>query len=365
MAYEIPTLNQLTRDIRADLGAENPDALLRSDADVFGRALAAAVHGMYGYLQYQSKQLLPSSAAESTLLAWQGPFYLRGDKPNAAVQSSGLVRFTGNVGAPVGADVELQRDDGRLFVVVTGGVVGAGSYVDLTVKAVGGGFDGDTDAGVWLQLTTGVPGLDAAAQVQADGLTGGADDEDIESYRQRILQVTEAGAQTGRDVDWENWAKEIAGVTRAWAAPRLLGLGSMGLYFMRDDDVDPYPAAAECETVRVHLETTGTPWGEIFAMAPVAKPVNITLHIEPDTPAMRAAVTTALGDKIAAEAAPVKRDANGRTVLPVAGVTILRSHLTEAISAVLGETDHVLTVPAGNVACAVGELAKLGVITWT
>lgn len=100
-------------------------------------------------------------------------------------------------------------------------------------------------------------------------------------------------------------------------------------------------------------------------MAPVAKPVNITLHIEPDTPSMRTAVTAALHDKIAAEAAPVARDASGRTVLPVAGVTILRSHLTEAISAVSGETDHVLTVPAGNVVCAVGELAELGVITWT
>ncbi|MCP1289812.1 baseplate J/gp47 family protein [Chromobacterium sp. S0633] len=365
MAYEIPTLSQLTRDIRADLGAENPDALLRSDADVFGRALAAAVHGMYGYLQYQSKQLLPSSAAEATLLAWQGPFYLRGDKPNAAVQSSGLVRFTGNVGAPVDADVELQRDDGRLFVVVAGGVVGAGGYVDLAIKAAVGGFDGDTDAGVWLQLTTGVPGVDAAAQVQAGGLAGGTDAEDIESYRQRILGVTEAGAQTGRSVDWENWAREVAGVTRAWAAPRFLGLGSMGLYFMRDDDVDPFPVPAECEAVRVHLETTGAPWGEIFAMAPVAKPVNITLHIVPDTPAMRAAVTVALREKIAAEASPVKRDNNGRTVLPVEGVTIPRSHLAEAVSAVPGEADHVMSVPAGDVVCAVGELAELGVITWT
>jgi uncharacterized phage protein gp47/JayE len=365
MAYEIPTLSQLTRDIRADLGAENPDALVRSDADVFGRALAAAVHGMYGYLQYQAKQLLPSSAAESTLLAWQGPFYLRGDKPNAAVQSSGLARFTGNVGAPVDTAVELQRDDGRLFAVETGGVVGAGGYVDLVIKAAAGGFDGDTDAGVWLSLTAGVPGVDATAQVQAGGLTGGADEEDIESYRQRILRVTEAGAQTGRDIDWENWALEVAGVTRAWAAPRLLGLGSMGLYFMRDDDVDPYPAPAECEAVRLHLEATGAPWGEIFAMAPVAKPVNITLHIEPDTPAMRAAVTAALREKIAAEASPVKRDASGRTVLPLEGVTILRSHLAESISAVPGEIDHVMTVPAGNVVCAVGELAELGVITWT
>lgn len=365
MAYEIPTLSQLTRDIRADLGAENPDALLRSDADVFGRAIAAAVHGMYGYLQYQARQLLPSTASESTLLAWQGPFYLRGDKPNAAVQSSGLARFTGNVGAAIDAGVELQRGDGRLFAAVTGGIVGAGGYVDLAIKAVEGGFDGDTDAGVWFTLTSAVAGIDAAAQVQAGGLTGGADEEDIESYRQRILRVTEVGAQTGRAVDWENWAMEVPGVTRAWAAPKLLGIGSMGVYFMRDDDANPYPATDECEVVRQYLEATGTPWGEVFAMAPVAKPLSLTLHIEPDTPAMRAAVTEALRSQIASNASPVVRDQSGRTALPLAGVTILRSRLTEAISAVPGEADHVLIVPAGNVACAIGELAELGEITWT
>lgn len=361
--YEIPSLSQLMSDTRRDLGAEYPDALQRSDADVFGRALAGALHGVYGYLQDRARQILPSSADASTLLAWHGPFYLA-SPPFAAVASSGTVRFTGNVGAAVAADTRLQRDDQAEFAVVTGGIVGAGGYVELTVRAVAAGYAGDTDADVWMTLSAAVEGVDAQARVQAGGLAGGTDAEGIESYRQRIITVRKAGAQTGRAVDWENWAKEVAGVTRAWGAPKLQGAGSVTVYIMRDDDSNPYPAAAECAAVRSHLETTGTPWGEIVVVAPVKKLVNFTLHVSPDTPEVRSAVAAGLADAISAEVAPVALDVEGRTQLPVTGVTILRSHLTEAISGAAGEFDHVLISPAADIACAIGELAELGTITW-
>lgn len=362
--YEIPTLSQLMADIRRDLGAEYPGALLRSDADVFGRALAGAMHGAYGYLQDRARQILPGSADEATLTSWHGPFYLL-SQPLPAVPSRGLVRFTGNAGAPVPVGAILQRDDQAEFAVLAGGIVGGGGYVDLEVQAVLAGYAGDTAADAWLMLAAGAEGVDAQARVQAGGLSGGADAESIESYRQRIVDVRKAGAQTGRAVDWVNWAKEVPGVTRAWAAPKLMGVGSMVVYIMRDDDAQPYPASAECSAVLSHLETTGTPWGELLVVPPIQKPVNVTLRVSPDTPTVRAAVTAALAAVIAAEASPVARDNDGRTVLPVSGVTIPRSHLTEAISAVPGEFDHALTLPAADVVCAVGELAELGVITWT
>lgn len=362
--FEIPTLSQLMSDIRRDLGAEYPDALQRSDADIFGRALAGALHGVYGYLHGRARQILPSSADEDALLAWHGPFYLS-SPPLAAVASSGMVRFTGNAGAAVGAGVRLRRDDQVEFAVVEGGIVGAGGYVDLAVQAVVAGYAGDTDADAWLTLLAAVEGVDAQARVRAGGLAGGADAESIESYRQRIIAVRKAGAQTGRAVDWEAWALEVPGVTRAWAAPKLQGPGSVTVYIMRDDDVAPYPAAVECDAVRAHLEATGTPWGEIVVVAPVKKPVNFTLRVSPDTPAVRAAVSDALGSVIAAEASPVARDLEGRTQLPVGGVTLPRSHFTEAISLAPGEFDHVLSLPAADIVCGVGELAELGEITWT
>lgn len=361
--YEIPTLTQLMSDIRRDLGAEYPDALQRSDADIFGRALAGAVYGLYGYLQDRARQILPSSADEETLLSWHGPFYLSA-QPRGAVASSGVVRFTGAVGAEVPAGTRLQRSDQAEFSVEAGGIVGTAGYVDLLVSAVLAGYAGDTEADLWLTLSSAVVGVDAQARVQVGGLTGGADAEGIESYRQRIIAVRKAGAQTGRAVDWENWALEVPGVTRAWAAPRLPSVGCVTVYVMRDDDASPYPAAAECAVVQAHLESTGTPWGEIVVRAPVKRLVNFTLRVTPDTPAVRAAVAAALAAVIEESAGPVARDDDGYTLLPVSGVTIPRSHLTEAISAAPGEFDHELVAPAGDIVCGVGELAELGEIAW-
>jgi uncharacterized phage protein gp47/JayE len=42
----------------------------------------------------------------------------------------------------------------------------------------------------------------------------------------------------------------------------------------------------------------------------------------------------------------------------------MRTHISEAISLAAGETDHVLTVPAANVAPSIGQMATFGAITW-
>lgn len=88
----------------------------------------------------------------------------------------------------------------------------------------------------------------------------------------------------------------------------------------------------------------------MLVVAPALEPVDIVLTVTPDTAAVRAAVEAKLAETIRAEAAP--------------GQTLLRTHLSAAISAAAGEIDHVLTQPAANVAMASGELAVLGTITW-
>lgn len=360
----IPTLNELVTSVRRYMGATDPDVLARSDADVFARAIAGTVYGVYGYAQVMAKEILPDSCSESRLTNFWGPFYLAGDTPTAAVAASGTVRFTGTVGKAIDAGVELQRSDGALFTVDVGGVVGSGGYVDLAVTASEAGADGDTAANIWLTLSSAVDGIDAEAQVGGDGLSGGADEETTESYRARTVSVREAGAQTGRCVDWENWAQEVAGVTRAWAAPSLMGVGTITVFIMRDGDSNPYPGGSECAAVKSHLLATGMPFGEVYVAAPVQKLIDFSIQLTPDTPAVRTTVRAALKEVIAAAASPLARDGNDRTVLPAEAVTILRSHLDEAISGADGETDHVMSVPAADIACAIGELAELGTITW-
>ncbi|MTD32422.1 hypothetical protein [Paludibacterium denitrificans] len=75
-------------------------------------------------------------------------------------------------------------------------------------------------------------------------------------------------------------------------------------------------------------------------------------------------MTAALANVLSLEGSPVQRDSAALTVLPVTGVTIPFTHLSAAISGSADEWDHQITVPTGDVVCAIGELATMGTITW-
>ena len=64
-----PTLPQLITAVRSDiltrLAADTTlAALRRTDAEVYGRVQAAAVHTVYGYIDYLARNLLPDLADE-------------------------------------------------------------------------------------------------------------------------------------------------------------------------------------------------------------------------------------------------------------------------------------------------------------
>jgi uncharacterized phage protein gp47/JayE len=365
MSMTRPTLPELKRQAAAELPLAGADDTLRRNLYTpLSTALAGAVHGLYGYQDTIAAEIFPETCSEERLLNVHAPFWLPNSGRTEATTARGTVLLTGNAGTATDAGTVFNRADGTQFALLTGGVVAGDGQLLASVVCLTAGQAGNTEPGGTLQLANPVAGLNSVATVQSPGLSGGADIEDIEDLRARVVAVRRNGGQVGRAVDWESWALEVPGVTRAWAAPKLMGAGSMTVYFMRDGDAAPYPDAAEQAAVQAYLETTGTPWGELFAVAPIRKLVPMSIKLVPDNASNRSAVTKALTVLFSSEASPVARDSEGRTTLPVSGVTILRSHITEAISGTTGEYDHTLSLPAGNVVCAIGELAELGTITW-
>lgn len=364
MSLTRQSLAELARNAEAELqlaGAD--DALRRNLFTPLARAVAGGIHGLYGHQDWIARQLFPESCDDDTLLNVHAPFWLPGDGRKAASAAAGSIVLTGNPGKATGSSDTLSRSDGMLYALTGGGVIGADGQLLASVVCLTPGQNGNTEPGGKLTLVNPIAGINGEAIVQSPGLSGGADIEDIERLRARVVNVRSNGAQVGRASDWELWALEVPGVTRAWAAPKLMGAGSITVFFMRDGDADPYPDSNEQATVRAHLEATGTPWGEIFAASTTRKPVDMSIRLLPDNADSRAAVSRALTALLQREAAPVMRD-KGQTVLPATGVTIPRSHISEAISAAAGEYDHSLIVPATDVVCLPGEMAELGVITW-
>lgn len=344
MPFETPSLPVLVSRTQSDLGSE---ALRRSDSQVLGRTLAGTAFGLYGYMDWIVDQILPDRADEETL---ERVAALRLAQPRKAAQpASGTASFTAVAGAVLDADVVLQASDGRAFRVTTG-VIAVGGVNTAAIEAVDAGVGGNTDPGVVLQLVQPVVGVTSTFTVKSPGLTGGIAQESIESLRARVILSYRVIPHGGSAEDYEAWALEVAGITRAWCRGNYLGPGTVGVFVMRDGDANPVPTPAQLAEVRAHIEPLRPVTAELYVLAPSRQQVFYSIHLVPDTGAVRAAVQARLIDLHDREAG--------------LGETLLLTHIAEAISGSVGETDHKLIAPVTDVVAGANQLLTFGGITW-
>lgn len=346
MPFETPTLPALIARAQSDLSGGS--ALLRSDAEVLARVLGAASYGRYGHQQYIADQILPDTADDETLLR-MARARLKRDRLEA-VAATGPAAFTGAVSALLDAGTLLQRDDQVLFRVRTTVKLTATSGV-AEIEALDTGELGNTPAGTQLRLVSPVLGVNEVFTVEAAGLAGGTEQESIETLRGRVIRSYRVIAHGGSKSDYETWALEVAGVTRAWVVRRWVGPGTVAVFFVRDGDIDIIPNAEALATVAAYIEQERPVTAEVYVLAPVEKPVQYQLTVTPDSSAVRRAVEAALVDLH-----------NRESEL---GGGLLATHIAEAISGAVGERDHKVLAPIGGVVAATNELLTYGGVLWS
>lgn len=362
MSYPTPKLADIDARLQAELPANaETESMRRNLYEPLAAATAGAVFSLWGYLGWVARQIHPQNCEDQVLEEAFASFWLPSGR-KAPSNATGTLTVYGSAGSGITQDARWTYGKQEYAPLAEAIVPDSGS-VAVAVVCLTAGQLGNVAAGANLTLANPIAGIQQAAIVEAPGITSGADIESFESLRQRVLDVRAAGGDTGKTADWERWAREVPGVTRAWCIPHFVGFGTTVVFFVRDNDDDIFPDENEVATVTAHLRDDGTPFGEIYGACPVERVIDVTLSIVPDTPSNRAEAVEALRLSIAAQAAPVDREKLKAGL--TRGVTIRRSHLTEALSAVSGEVDHTLTVPAGNVSCALGELAVLGTVTWS
>ena len=354
MPFNRPTLPALIdRDI-ADIESRLPSTdarLRRSNLGVLARTHAGVAHGLHAFLDWISRQILPDTA-EIGYLERHASIHNITRKP--AAQSTGSVRFTGDDTTVIPQGTVIQRSDGLEFTTDADGTIGAVTtgLVDIDVTAVASGANANTDAGSLLTLVNPIAGVDAQATVNAGDLANGVDAETDDALRVRVLDKIQQPPHGGAGFDYVKWALEVPGVTRAWVFAQELGLGTVTVRFVVDDDpVSIIPDAAKVQEVQDYIGARRPVTADVTVVAPVAVPLDMTIAgLSPATSAVQDAVTAELTDLLRLEAEP--------------GGTILISHIREAISVAADEHDHVLTTPSANVTHAAGEIAVLGNITW-
>lgn len=334
--------SRIQADIEARLPGTNP-RLRRSLLRVLGRVMAGSAHGLYGYLDFISRQIIPDTASGEYLEHWA---HIWGISRSAGAKATGTVTVTGEVGASVPIGAELQTQEGVAFLVTAGVTLGISESGQVTVQAKEVGADGNLASGTVLYFVTPQPGIDANAQ--SGTLSGGADLDDDEALRARLLRRIQQPPQGGSAQDYLAWALEVPGVDRAWVYPNYSGLGRVGITFTVQGD-NPIPSGGKVTEVFDYIEARRPVTAEVAVFAPVATPRNFTIAVVPNTDAVKAAVEAELRD-LMSQAAP--------------NSTLYLTHIHEAISRAPGEINHTLTVPAADVVYGPTELPVFGSITW-
>lgn len=374
MAFIRPTRAEIIARIQADMASqlEGADSLLRrSVLNVLAWVVGTALHLAYGFLDWIWRQRHVTQAEDEYLDTLHGSVW--GVARKAASYAGGQVTFAGVNGSIVPTGTLLRRSDSVDYQTTAEGTV-AGGTATVAVTAIVAGASGNAAANSTLALVSPIAGIQpASATVVAPGLTGGADQEKDDPYRARILRRIQEPPHGGAGADYVTWALEVEGVTRAWVYPEAMGPGTVTVRFMMDDiraDQQGIPQGTYDPGTGIYTGDLAAVYGyidkrdatghsirrpvtaELFVVAPIPVALNLEISgLNPATQAVRDAVEAEMRDLLRREAYP--------------GVTILLSHLREAISIAAGENDHHLVSPIADVAHGVGEIAVMGAITWS
>lgn len=352
MAWQMPTLGEVRRSVRDDVAAELPgaDALPpNSNIRVIADANAGLAYLNLLFLEWLARQLLPDTA-EAEWLDRHAEIWIGGRKPGTF--AGGEVEIFGNLGAVVPAGARL-RGAGAEYETLEASIIAQNGGA-VVVRALDAGAAANALAGARLTFVSALSGVQAQAIVAEGGLSGGVDEESDESVRERVLFRIRRPPMGGAPHDYVAWARAVPGVSRAWAAPREMGVGTVTVRVMMDELrllEDGLPRPADLDAVRAYIEDR-RPAGmrDLFVVAPILQPVAIAIRrIVPDGLAQRGAVEAALAEMIRRRQAPRQ--------------PIHRSWVSEAISAAPGIVYHELDYETQAMPSP-GHVPVLGPVTY-
>jgi uncharacterized phage protein gp47/JayE len=350
VAFSIPTLQAIIARLRADFRSEvGVDPQRRSIEYALLRALAGQSKGLYAYGAFSKDQGFPDRADSTHLYRWGAVWGLTQE---AATPWEGTVTFTGVDTTIVPDGTELSRVGGQLYETDGAVTITSGEATATLVAKVGyEGSNANNDDDQPLSLSTPIVGVDSTATV-ASTTADGSDVETEADFLSRLLERIQNGdaARGGREGDYVAWAREVAGVTRAWEFPLLAGPNSVSIAFVRDNDVDIIPSGGERTAVEEYVQSQAPLTVEVEVITLVGVTVDLNFSaLSPNTSDVGTAIAAAVTDFFNREAEP--------------GATISLSRLNEAISSATGEISHALIDPSADIVLDVDEIAVLGTIT--
>ena len=307
MPWHTPTLRQVREIVRDDITASLYGAafvgnnVLRVMADT----MAGTAHGVLRYVDWLARQLFPDQAEQEWLDRFATMWLVNADGTTGRKQAAlayGTVEITGDAGAVCPAGSQLEGNE--ITYETTEEVVVGEAETAVPVRALDPGKAGNEPLS--LNFSTVLPGVDTNARVVS--LTGGADVENDDDLRTRVLLRIRQPPMGGDATDYVQWALAVPGVTRAWSSVEM-GIGTITVRFMMDDlraDNDGFPLSEDMDLVAAYIDqvrpvTVKDRW----VLGPIPQRIDVIIEdLVPDTSTVRAAIEDNLKAMLRAQAAP-------------------------------------------------------------
>ena len=275
MSLTTPTTKEIDDNIIAQLEAslnQTIPLLPKSFLRVLSKVLAGVFVLLYKYGGFMFLQVFVRTAAiaETTvngaqlspLIEW-GRLIGVGD-PTAATNAELLIVITvDNQTGTLPAGSQLVGEVNGVTYITLGPVLLNAATVQATVRAVsdqaggqGEGAIGNLDPGAVLSFANPLANVARSATVVSQSVTG-ANAEDTEVYRQRIIDRFQKRPQGGAYADYEIWGEEVAGVVNIYPYTSA-NPGEVDVYaeatVASSGDPDGIPTQAQLDAVAASIE---------------------------------------------------------------------------------------------------------------
>jgi uncharacterized phage protein gp47/JayE len=359
MPWDTPTLKEVRSLVRDSIhgslpgsDATVPNSVLRVMSDVQGALCFLTLE----YVDWLSLQLLPDTA-ETEWLDRHGDIWLVNSDGTTgrkqATLATGIVTSTGLNGTPIPAGSLLGLSSVNASYQTTDMVVQGSGPTQIPVTALTAGTVGNLDSGTAISFLVPPAGVDGGTTVIT--MDGGADTETDAELRMRILRRIQQPPMGGSAHDYETWALAVPGVTRAWAYPNEMGVGTVTVRFLMDDlrsSDDGWPTPDDVTTVTNYIDTVRpVALKDTYVVAPIKQFIDITIsNLVPDTTEVQAEIELSVRNMLMVRAFP------GQTIFSAwVSYAIMNAPNVQTFD-LLTNTDYLMPAP--------GYMAVLGTIQY-
>ena len=333
---------EMTRDFAGRTGVTMVDS-----CDLAARmyALAAQIYALQVHSDWVRRQCFPQTAVGENL---DHHASMRSLERKSATCAEGVVRFF------AGESSELVRTIPYGTVCMTPGLVRfetqrtgllmAGEmWVDVPVKAVEAGAGGNVAAGTVTEMAVAPVGI--VSCTNPAGFSGGVDEEDDESLRERVLHSFRYLPNGANAAYYRQLAMADDEVAQAVVVPRPRGVGSVDVVVASHAGV---PGQGLLDRLQAQMEKEREIAVDLAVRAPETVEVSVAVEIAAkngyEAQEVRERVRSALSNYFSGE---------------ILGENLLRARLGSVIYGCEGVENYSITLPGEDVAVGMAELPVL------